>query len=73
LDQFNLIFGDLSQQAICAMYLVPSHSATTNLTIVNALLDYYSLDLPSPSTFLQEFKLWKLMWSSINDKPSAVL
>ena len=36
------------------------------------VLEYYNEYLPSPTTFQQEFKLWKRYWENKNEKPKSL-
>ena len=58
LQQFNLRFGNLSQQAIQGVNLLPSHVENIDAVTAAAVLNYYRDDLQIPSGFEHELKLW---------------
>ena len=61
LQQFTTRFGDLAQQAIQALSLIPYNIGQQDEI---SSLDYYRDDLPSPDTLRQEVVMWRAMWKS---------
>ena len=55
------------------IYLIPNNLGKCCSDIDVILSDHYGDDLPSPSSFSQELRLWTSHWSSITEKPGTIL
>jgi len=62
------------QQAVRGMNLIPTNTASIDNDTANALISYYSDDLPSRATFHKEVKLWQRTWQSktAEDRPTTL-
>ena len=69
LQQFTTRFGDLAQQAIRALSLIPSNIGQQDEI---SSLDYYRDDMPSPDTLRQEVVMWRAMWKSQQMKATTL-
>lgn len=72
-------FSDIQQKATKDMTMVPSvlMDKTSPHSSIDELRDYYSEDLPSPSSLESELHLWKCKWTSfiqpLPDTPAKAL
>ena len=70
--QLSYRFQGKSASAIKAVKVIPNNLEQCKAGDEVLVLEYYNKDLPSPSTFQQELKLWKQCWANENEKPKSL-
>ena len=63
-------FDQVASIAVLGLSLIPSHLPDLTDEQANQLDASYSEDLPSPSTFHQELKLWRRKWDPVEKGPA---
>ena len=63
ISQFNSRFSHLASQAVQGLRLLPVNITEFTEEEENKVKQYYIHDLPSPSSFAQEVKLWRRKWN----------
>ncbi len=66
LEEFENRF---SQLAVKGFHLVPSQLPKGSESIITTR---YKDDLPSPASFKQEIRMWKILWADIETPPSSL-
>ena len=66
-------FGGLSAHAMQGLMLIPSNLEKLDTDCQNKLLDYYSRDLLSAGSVLQEIELWKRFWLNNPNKATTLV
>lgn len=59
ISQLSNRFGHRMNQAVSAIYLLPLNLESANVGDKQDIVDYYSPDMQSPNTFLQELRVWR--------------
>ena len=73
LQELNARFSTITKEAIQGLTLLPKHLNLINYQKEQEILTHYSSDLPCPTSFHQELKLWQMLWEKETDKPSTLI
>ncbi|XP_071821470.1 52 kDa repressor of the inhibitor of the protein kinase-like [Apostichopus japonicus] len=67
-------FTSLSHKAVRALCLLPANLDLCSDDKVDAIVQYYGPDMPSPASVSQEVRLWKRFWREVDDaeRPKTV-
>ena len=73
LQELDNRFSQLAQDAIKGFCLIPSELPRLLESDITTLFERFKDDLPSPSSFNQEIRRWKMLWSNIEHSPSTLV
>ena len=73
LQELDNRFSQLSQDAIKGFCLIPPELPRLSESDITTLFERFKDDLPSPSSFNQEIRRWKMLWSNIEHSPSTLV
>ena len=68
IQQLNLRFSSFAGHVTQALRLVPSGIDSVGSETIGEILEYFKEDLPSSSSFTQEFQLLKALWQRQTEK-----
>lgn len=72
IQQLDTRFGSLAQQSVQALCLLPKSIDNLDQQSVQDIINRYGPDMPDTSTFRQELKLWRHMWTGKQDRPDTI-
>ena len=72
ISEFEERFGQLSQDAILGLNLLPNEVGSLKPEDEAAIISHYKDDLSSPNTVVQELHRWKALWNGQPDIPTTL-
>ena len=72
LQEFNNRFDQLNLDAIKGLYLIPDKLSKLSDDNIDTIYERFKEDLPSPATFRQEIRRWKMLWTASTKLPSTL-
>ena len=72
ITQMNLRFSQISIQGILGLCLIPQNLLNLSEERIAYVKDFYAVDLPAPTSYGQEIRLWKRIWESEDTKPATL-
>ena len=61
-------FGEVASTAVLGLSLIPAHLSDLTDELSSKLYSSYLPDMPSPSTFHHELRLWKRKWETVEEQ-----
>ena len=71
-QQMDMRFNTLAQQALRGLYLLPCNLSRATDEVISSTIDFYKTDLPSHTSFHHELELWKRLWSTEETMPNTI-
>ena len=68
----NLRFSQISIQGILGLCLIPQNLLNLTEERIAYVKDFYAVDLPAPTSYGQEIRLWTRFWESEDTKPATL-
>ncbi len=72
IQAFNDRFTQLNEDAIRGFQLLPSNLEKMTTEDAERICKRFICDLPSPDSFMQELRRWKVYWSGHTEPPSTL-
>ena len=72
IQAFSDRFSQLNEDAIRGFKLLPSNVSEISSQDIDVICQRFKSDLPSPDSFTQELRRWKLFWCGHPDPPSSL-